>query len=59
MVGGKQGQQKNQDCGYDIKANVTIFAAIFPVHSPRYVIITMIDEPKGQKHSHGYATADG
>ena len=58
MVGGKTGTaEKIKIGGYNRKANVTTFAAIFPVHDPRYVIITMVDEPKGQKHSHGYATA--
>jgi cell division protein FtsI (penicillin-binding protein 3) len=58
MVGGKTGTaEKIKTGGYNRKANVTTFAAIFPVHDPRYVIITMVDEPKGQKHSHGYATA--
>ena len=58
MVGGKTGTaEKIKVGGYNRKANVTTFAAIFPVHAPRYVIITMVDEPKGQKHSHGYATA--
>ncbi|MCH1426450.1 MAG: penicillin-binding protein 2 [Alphaproteobacteria bacterium] len=58
MVGGKTGTaEKIKPGGYNRKANVTTFAAIFPVHDPRYVIITMVDEPKGQKHSYGYATA--
>jgi cell division protein FtsI (penicillin-binding protein 3) len=58
MVGGKTGTaEKIKIGGYNRKANVTTFAAIFPVHAPRYVIITMVDEPKGQKHSHGFATA--
>ena len=58
MVGGKTGTaEKIKTGGYNRKANVTTFAAIFPVHDPRYVIITMVDEPKGQKHSYGYATA--
>ncbi|MDB4852097.1 penicillin-binding protein 2 [Alphaproteobacteria bacterium] len=58
MVGGKTGTaEKIKIGGYNRKANVTTFAAIFPVHDPRYVIITMVDEPKGQKHSYGYATA--
>jgi len=58
MVGGKTGTaEKIKIGGYNRKNNVTTFAAIFPVHDPRYVIITMVDEPKGQKHSHGYATA--
>ena len=58
MVGGKTGTaEKIKIGGYNKKANVTTFAAVFPVHDPRYVIITMIDEPKGQKHLYGYATA--
>ena len=58
MVGGKTGTaEKTKIGGYNEKANVTTFAAVFPVHEPRYVIITMIDEPKGQTHSYGYATA--
>ena len=58
MVGGKTGTaEKIKIGGYNKKANVTTFAAVFPVHDPRYVIVTMIDEPKGQKHSYGYATA--
>jgi cell division protein FtsI (penicillin-binding protein 3) len=26
------------------------------VHDPRYVLAVMVDEPKGQKKSYGYAT---
>ena len=58
MVGGKTGTaEKIQVGGYNKKANLATFVATFPVHDPRYVIVVLIDEPKGQKHSHGYATA--
>ena len=57
MVGGKTGTaEKIKIGGYNKRANITTFAATFPVYGPRYVIIIMIDEPKGQKHSYGYAT---
>jgi cell division protein FtsI (penicillin-binding protein 3) len=58
MVGGKTGTaEKIQAGAYNKKANLATFVATFPVHDPRYVIVILVDEPKGQKHSYGYATA--
>ena len=58
MIGGKTGTaEKIQVGGYNNKANLATFVATFPVHDPRYVIVILVDEPKGQEHSHGYATA--
>jgi cell division protein FtsI (penicillin-binding protein 3) len=57
MVGGKTGTaEKILGNGYDKKANLATFVATFPVHDPRYVLAVMVDEPKGQKKSYGYAT---
>jgi cell division protein FtsI (penicillin-binding protein 3) len=57
MVGGKTGTaEKTLNGGYSKKANLATFVATFPVHDPRYVLAIMVDEPKGQKHSSGYAT---
>jgi len=58
MVGGKTGTSEkiNPDGGYFDDRNIASFAATFPVHDPRYVLVVMVDEPKGQKHSYGYAT---
>ena len=58
MVGGKTGTSEkiNPDGGYFKDKNIASFAATFPVHDPRYVLVVMVDEPKGQKHSYGYAT---
>lgn len=58
MVGGKTGttEKINPDGGYYRDRNIASFAATFPVHDPRYVLVVMVDEPKGQKHSYGYAT---
>lgn len=58
MVGGKTGTAEKIQAtgGYNAKANLATFVATFPVHDPRYVIVIMVDEPKGQKQSHGFAT---
>jgi cell division protein FtsI (penicillin-binding protein 3) len=58
IVAGKTGtSEKISGNGYDRKANITSFVSVFPAHDPKYVVFTMIDEPKGQKHSYNYATA--
>ncbi len=58
MVGGKTGTAEKIQVGeYNKKVNLATFVATFPVHDPSYVIVGLVDEPKGQKHSHGYATA--
>ena len=58
MVGGKTGttEKIRPEGGYYKDRNIASFAATFPVHDPRYVLVVMVDEPKGQKHSRGYAT---
>ena len=57
MVGGKTGTAEKIDNGrYNRRANLATFVATFPTHDPRYVLTIMVDEPKGQKHSAGYAT---
>ena len=58
LVGGKTGtaEKPGKSGGYTRKANLSSFVAAFPMHDPRYVVLVMIDEPKGNKESHGYAT---
>jgi cell division protein FtsI (penicillin-binding protein 3) len=36
---------------------VTTFAGVFPMDDPRYVIVVMLDEPKGTAATHGFRTA--
>ncbi len=36
---------------------VSTFAAAFPMDNPRYVVVVMIDEPKGNAYSSGQRTA--
>ena len=58
MVGGKTGTaEKVANKGYNRKANLVSVVASFPIHDPAYLIFIMVDEPKPQKHSYGYATA--
>jgi cell division protein FtsI (penicillin-binding protein 3) len=57
-VGGKTGTaEKPFAGGYKRNALVSTFAAVFPMDRPRYVVIAMLDEPKGTADTGGYATA--
>jgi cell division protein FtsI (penicillin-binding protein 3) len=58
LVGGKTGtaEKPGESGAYARKALLSSFVAAFPMHDPRYVVLVMIDEPKGNKESHGYAT---
>ncbi|WP_420564616.1 peptidoglycan D,D-transpeptidase FtsI family protein [Thalassobaculum sp.] len=58
LVGGKTGtaEKAGGGRGYARKSLLSSFVAAFPVNDPKYVVLVMVDEPKGQKFSHGYAT---
>jgi cell division protein FtsI (penicillin-binding protein 3) len=57
-VGGKTGTSiKVVNGRYAHKTLVSTFAAAFPMDAPRYVVIAMLDEPKGTADTGGYATA--
>ena len=47
-VGGKTGSaEKAGVVGYNKTALVSSFAAAFPMDAPRYVVVVLVDEPKG------------
>jgi cell division protein FtsI (penicillin-binding protein 3) len=58
LVGGKTGTaEKQRGRGYAANARLASFIAAFPMNAPRYAILIMVDEPKPNATSHGYATA--
>ncbi|KGB52438.1 Peptidoglycan glycosyltransferase [Sphingopyxis sp. LC81] len=57
-VGGKTGSAEKPGAGgYRRHSLVSTFSAAFPMDNPRYVVIVMIDEPKGNAYSSGQRTA--
>jgi cell division protein FtsI (penicillin-binding protein 3) len=58
VVGGKTGTaEKNQGGHYQEKKLLSDFVGVFPMHYPRYLVLTLVDEPHGNKQSFGFATA--
>jgi len=58
LVGAKTGTaEKIKNKRYDKTANLVSVVAAFPINDPEYLVFVLVDEPKPQEHSYGYATA--
>jgi cell division protein FtsI (penicillin-binding protein 3) len=57
-VGGKTGTAEKVVNGrYSGDKVMTAFTAVFPTDAPRYALLVMFDEPKGNKATHGFRTS--
>jgi cell division protein FtsI (penicillin-binding protein 3) len=57
-IGGKTGTSEKVFGGrYVHNRLLTSFTAIMPADKPRYILLIMLDEPKGLKETYGYATS--
>jgi cell division protein FtsI (penicillin-binding protein 3) len=56
-VGGKTGTaEKVKSGGYARRDKMASFVGVFPASDPKYVVLVMMDEPRGNKATYGYAT---
>jgi cell division protein FtsI (penicillin-binding protein 3) len=53
-IGGKTGSAEKY---HNRSLLVTTFAGVFPIDEPRYVVVAMLDEPKGIAETYGFRTA--
>jgi cell division protein FtsI (penicillin-binding protein 3) len=58
LIGGKTGtsEKRGHRGGYDRNRRMASFVAAFPMDRPKYVVLAMLDEPKGTQRTHGHAT---
>jgi cell division protein FtsI (penicillin-binding protein 3) len=57
LVGGKTGTaDKITGRHYSENARLSSFIGVFPAHAPRYVVFALLDDPKGNAKTYGFAT---
>jgi cell division protein FtsI (penicillin-binding protein 3) len=61
LIGGKTGtadkageKKKGEAKGYRKGSVIASFVGVFPIEKPRYVVLAMLDEPQGDKSTHGF-----
>lgn len=58
LVGGKTGTaNKIKNGKYSQNNRMSSFIAAFPSHNPKYLIYILLDDPKGNQSTYGFATA--
>lgn len=56
-VAGKTGTaEKPTRGGYDPDRLISSFSAVFPYDDPQYAVLVLLDEPRGNESTYGYAT---
>lgn len=57
LVGGKTGTaDKAAGRKYDENARISSFLGVFPAAAPRYLVFALLDDPKGNAKTYGFAT---
>jgi cell division protein FtsI (penicillin-binding protein 3) len=56
LVGGKTGTSDKKGPSGRIHGLMSLFVGAFPMNQPRYVVVAIVDEPKGIKETYGFAT---
>jgi cell division protein FtsI (penicillin-binding protein 3) len=58
MVGGKTGTADKLDANHHYASNARLssFIGLFPINSPKYLVYALLDDPKGNAKTYGFAT---
>lgn len=58
FIGGKTGSAEKVVAGrYSKELNITSFMGIVPADNPQYLLLTLLDEPKGLPETYGFRTS--
>lgn len=58
MLGGKTGTADKLGANHHYMANARLssFIGVFPINNPKYLVFAMLDDPKGNAKTYGFAT---